>query len=134
MSSPKSPESRTRPGSRPRGAAQRHSAAAGPGSCVILHLREPREKSWGLLLRMDPTGVWVRGIDLASVEDWARQVAAGEGETMGLATYFVPYARLEKIVLDEPLGPVPSLAQRFEQITGVALLAHLDPKSRDWTQ
>ncbi len=126
MSSPKNPESSKRARPPRRGATERHGAAAGPGSCVILHLRDPREKSWGLLIRMDPTGVWVRGIDLASVEDWARQVAAGAGGTMGLATFFVPYARLEKIVLDEPLGPVPSLAQRFEQITGVALLAHLD--------
>ena len=125
MSSPKSPGSRKPPRSRRRGAAQRHSAAAGPGNCVILHLRDPREKSWGLLVRMDPTGVWMRGIDLASVEDWARQVAAGASGTMGLATFFVPYARLEKIALDEPMGPVPSLAQRFEQITGTGLLAYL---------
>jgi len=126
LSSPKNLESRRLAPYRRQGAVKRHSAAAGPGSCVVLHLRDPREKSWGLLLRMDPTGVWLRGMDLASVEDWARQVAAGGGGTMGLATFFVPYARLEKIVLDEPLGPVPSLAQRFEQITGVALLAHLD--------
>jgi hypothetical protein len=104
-----------------KGKAPRKGPAApslGAGTCVVVYLREPREKSWGFLLRMEPSGVWIRGIELASFEDWARGQAAGADGTLGLNTFFVPFLRVEKLVVDERMGPVPSMAERFEAITG----------------
>jgi hypothetical protein len=90
----------------------------GAGTCIVAYLREPREKAWGFLLRMEPSGVWIRGIELGSFEDWARGQASGADGTLGLSTFFVPFLRVEKLVVDERMGPVPSMAERFEAITG----------------
>ena len=49
-----------------------------PGSLVILHLVQPTEKFWGLLLRLGAEGVTVRGINLGSFDDWARGLARSE--------------------------------------------------------
>ncbi len=95
--------------------------APGPGSWVVIYLREPREKAFGRLLRTEPAGVWLRGIELESFEAWAREQAAGVSSSLGPSTAFVPYLRVEKIVEDEPMGPVPSLRERFEAITGRTL-------------
>ncbi len=89
-----------------------------PGCAVIAHLREPREKLWGFLLGMDGSGAWFRGIDLGSFEDWARQEASGKETGMGLSTIFVPFLRVEKLVLDEGTAGAASLSQRFEAIAG----------------
>jgi hypothetical protein len=85
---------------------------------VVAYLREPREQSWGLLLKLDGSGAWLRGIELGSFEAWVRQVAKGEAGFLGLSTFFVPLHRVEKLVADLPSGPVPSLAGRLEQVTG----------------
>lgn len=94
------------------------------GTVVVAHLREPREKFWGFLLSMDGAGAWVRGIDLSSFEDWARQEAQGSQEGMGLSTLFLPFLRVEKLVVDENSGGLPSLCDRFHGITGVTVHAH----------
>lgn len=99
--------------------------AFGQGTVVVLYLREPKEKNWGLLLKMEPYGLWLKGIELASVEDWARDLAAEGGNTMGLSTFFVPFLRVEKIVADERSGAVPSVSERFEAITGRTALSVL---------
>ena len=44
-----------------------------PGSLVVINCSNPREKFWGLLIRLDPVGAVIRGLDLNSVEDWLRQ-------------------------------------------------------------
>lgn len=92
--------------------------AGDEGTVVVAYLREPREQSWGLLLKLDGSGVWLRGIELASFESWIRQVAKGEPGFLGPSTFFVPLHRVEKLVADVPSGPVPSLADRFEKVTG----------------
>jgi hypothetical protein len=90
----------------------------GPGRCVVLYLHSPREKHWGFLLQMDLAGLWLRGIELESFDAWAREQASNEPGHMGLTTFFVPFLRVDKVVLDERVGPVPSLKERFETITG----------------
>ena len=90
----------------------------GEGTLVVAYLREPREQSWGVLLKLEGTGVWLRGIELDSFESWIREVAREEAGFLGLSTFFVPLHRVEKLVVDERSGPVPSLAERFEEITG----------------
>ncbi len=89
-----------------------------PGCAVIAHLREPREKLWGFLLGMDSSGAWLRGIDLGSFEDWARQEASGAEAGIGLSTLFIPFLRVEKLVLDEGAVGAPSLSERFEAMAG----------------
>lgn len=94
------------------------------GSLVILHLVQPTEKFWGVLLRLAPEGITVRGINLSSFDDWARAVARGEG-SLDLATMFVPLFRVERMFLDEQVGEVESYRQRFGRLTGVAIEGHL---------
>ena len=54
------------------------------GSFIVGYFRDPRERKWGVLLSLDPAGVWLRGLDLDSFQDWARQLV--HGEAMGLGT------------------------------------------------
>ena len=67
---------------------------------------------------MDAAGLWMRGIELESFDAWAREQASREPGHMGVTTFFVPYLRVDKVTLDERVGPVPSLKERFEAITG----------------
>ena len=41
-----------------------------PGSIVILNLVQPTEKFWGVLQRLAPEGITLRGINLSSFDDW----------------------------------------------------------------
>jgi len=94
------------------------------GSLVILHLVQPTEKFWGVLLRLAPEGITVRGINVSSFDDWARAVARREG-TLDLATMFVPLFRVERMFLDEQVGEVESYRQRFERMAGAPVEHHL---------
>jgi hypothetical protein len=94
------------------------------GSIVIVHLAQPTEKFWGVLLRLASEGITVRGINLSSFDDWARAVARQE-TTLDLATMFVPLFRVERMFLDEQVGEVESYRQRFHRMVGVAVESHL---------
>ena len=95
-----------------------------PGSLVILHLVQPTEKFWGLLIRLGAEGVTVRGINLGSFDDWARGLARAE-PTLDLVTMFVPLFRVERIFADEQVGDVESYRQRFQRIVGTPVEAYL---------
>lgn len=86
---------------------------------VIVHLINPKEQFWGLLLEIKDYGVTIRGINVNSFEDWARQVHSTE-KNMDVLTVFFPLHRVEKIFLDENLGVIPSLAHQFKKISGIA--------------
>jgi hypothetical protein len=88
-----------------------------PGDLVIAQLRDPREQLWGLLTRLDNSGVIIRGIDMACFEEWSSQCAAGGEQALGPSTVFIPTHRIERISLDEPVGAVPSLGRRFRDVT-----------------
>ena len=89
------------------------------GSVVLVYLREPQEKIWGVLRRLDATGVTIQGLDLHSFEDWLGGLDRDEDDRIGgPSVVFAPMARLEKILLDQPDGAVPSLSQRVERRTG----------------
>ena len=88
------------------------------GETVIVHCKDPREKFWGLLKRLDAVGIALRGMDLAAVEDWIRQETAGGERLLTPSTLFIPMHRVQRIDLDEGLGPVKGLAERFEESTG----------------
>jgi hypothetical protein len=89
-------------------------------SLVIINLVNPKEKFWGILTSLSEVGITLRGINLDSFEDWARQVLRDHDEqTLDLVTMFVPLFRIERIFLDEPVGAVKSYSQYFKEIVGV---------------
>jgi methylmalonyl-CoA/ethylmalonyl-CoA epimerase len=97
-----------------------------PGSPVVVYLREPHEKLWGVLRRLETSGVVLNGIDLGSFDDWVAQVERDEESVVGPSVLFVPMGRVEKILLDRSSGELPSLAERFAQRTGRSIGDVLD--------
>lgn len=91
-----------------------------PGDLVIAVMQNPREQVWGVVHSLSAAGLTVRGINTRNFEEWSRQLGAGSEPELGLETVFFPAHRIERISLDEQIGSVPSLASRFEQITGRA--------------
>ena len=45
-----------------------------PNSIVIISLHSPREKIWGILLDLNPSGATVRGIDLNSFDHFVSEI------------------------------------------------------------
>jgi methylmalonyl-CoA/ethylmalonyl-CoA epimerase len=98
----------------------------GPGQPVLLYLREPHERMWGVLRALEPSGVTLEGIDLASFDDWAAQVERGDAAAVGPSVLFFPMHRVERLLLDRPSGDLPSLADRFLSRTGKRVRDVLD--------
>lgn len=93
-----------------------------PGAAVLLYMREPQEKMWGVLRRLDATGIMIEGLDLGSFDDWLAQIGHEDDEGIsGPSIVFVPIGRVEKMLLDRPSGALPSLVQRFERRAGCSL-------------
>jgi len=89
-----------------------------PDDLVTVHLGSPREKFWGVLLALTPSGVTVRGVLLESFEDWLRQATRAEPASLGAVTVFFPSHRLDRVELDESSGAVEGLGARFRRLTG----------------
>jgi methylmalonyl-CoA/ethylmalonyl-CoA epimerase len=90
-----------------------------PGAPVLLYMRDPQEKMWGILRRLDPTGVTIEGIDLGSFDDWLAQIDRDDEDTFTVpSVVFVPISRVERVLLDRPAGALPSLSQRAERRAG----------------
>lgn len=96
------------------------SISLGPGAVVIAYLKDPRERFWGIVRRLDATGLVMEGIELGSFDDWVRQVGEG-GTGLSLSTVFYPLLRVEKLLLDAEDGAVPSMASQFEKRVGRTL-------------
>ena len=94
-------------------------------SIVIVSLISPKEKIWGQILLLETKGVTVRGIELDAFDDFIRQVIQQEETAVGLNTVFFPMHRLERIIVDEPSGSIPSLAQRFHDKVGLTIHEYL---------
>jgi hypothetical protein len=86
------------------------------GAMVLITLNTPREKYWGAVIDISPSGIAMRGIDLNSFEDFARLIKSGENATP--ASVFFPMHRVERVELDARNGDIPSLSERFENRTG----------------
>lgn len=95
-----------------------------PPAVVIVYLQNPRERYWGVVRGMDATGLVLQGTDLNAFDDWVRQVVARDPEP-GPSTLFFPMARIEKVLVDEPAGGAPSLAQQFQKRVGRGLVEFL---------
>ena len=79
-----------------------------PNTIVIVHLVNPTEKFWGILLDLGLAGVTMRGLNLSTFDDWMAQAVRPADQTLGLSTMFVPLFRVERIFLDESVGEVES--------------------------
>ncbi len=90
-----------------------------PGNVVIVTLNMPREKFWGSILALTPAGASLRGIDLNSLDDFARQIRAGDEVHANLV--FFPMHRTERIESDARNGEIPSLQERYESKAGRSL-------------
>lgn len=97
-----------------------------PHSIVVVSLHTPKERIWGELVDISNAGVTVRGIDLASFDDFVSQVLHPEGDRIGLPTLFFPMLRIERIALDEARGSIPSMAEMFEKKVGRSLANYLE--------
>lgn len=95
------------------------------GSPVVVNLHSPREKVWGVLRELNAAGVFLRGIDLNTFEDWVQMVVRGE-RNMGLSHVFLPMWRVERVALDESIDDIPSLAAQFFSRVGLTLSEYLD--------
>lgn len=94
------------------------------GLPVVVYLHSPREKMWGVLLDLNPSGAFVRGIDLNTFDDWTRMIVRGE-RNIGLTHVFLPMWRIERLVLDEAVDEIPSLADRFYSRVGLTIDEYL---------
>lgn len=83
---------------------------------MLITLTSPREKVWGALLGISAAGVSVRGVELSSYEEGARALRSGEPFTP--ATVFFPMHRVERVEIDARDGDLPSLAERFHDLSG----------------
>ncbi len=99
-----------------------------PGVAILVNIREPQEKLWGVLRRLDATGVQLEGIELGSFDDWVAQIEVGDPSVVGPSLIFIPMTRVERILLDRSSGDLPSLAERFERRTGKTVQSVLEPK------
>ncbi len=94
-------------------------------SIVVISLHSPKEKIWGELLSINPSGVTLRGIDLNSFDHFVNQINDPNGERTGLPTVFFPMNRFDRISLDEPSGSIPSMSEIFARKAGRTLTDYL---------
>jgi hypothetical protein len=94
-------------------------------SIVIVSLISPKEKMWGQLVMLEPKGITVRGVDLGAFDDFIRQVIQQEETAVGMTTAFFPMHRVERIIVDEPSGSIPSLSERFQAKVGLTIQEYL---------
>ena len=91
-----------------------------PNTPVLIVLHSPREKYWGLLDEINGAGVFLRGLDLNSFDEWIRSVIHKE-PFIGVGAMFFPMWRVERVAKDESVGGVMSLCAQAEQRTGLSL-------------
>jgi hypothetical protein len=103
-----------------------HSSSSGIVGAVpiIVYLHSPREKLWGVLKDLNVSGVFLRGIDLNTFDDWTQMIIRGE-RNIGLTHQFIPMWRVERVALDESVDDIPSLADTFYTRVGITIYDYL---------
>lgn len=86
------------------------------GEIVIAILQNPREKMFGVLHEINPSGIFLRGINLNYFDEWIKAIKSGE-PYLPMQDAFYPMWRVERISLDESAAGMPSLSEQFEQRT-----------------
>jgi hypothetical protein len=101
------------------------------GDLVVLHCTGPREKQWGVLVRIDALGVVLRGLELESVEDWLAQERSGADPLIAVSTFLVPTHRVVRVDLDESGPMVKGYGDRYREECGRdvrdALFGRIEP-------
>ena len=97
-----------------------------PNSIVVLSLQAPNERYFGRLIEVTPAGVTVRAIDLNAFDDWMNHINRREESGVQPTTIFFPLHRVEKIMLDEGIGAIPSLSDTFLTKVGSSVEEHLE--------
>ena len=97
-----------------------------PGSLVVVSLHSPNERLVGRLIEIGSSGVTMRGLDLNAFDDWINDISNEEESGVRPSTIFFPLYRVEKIMLDEDRGRIPSLANTFLTKLGVSIDNHLE--------
>ena len=95
-------------------------------SIVVVSLQSPKERFFGRLVEISASGVTVRGIDLNAFDDWMNHIKFREESGVQPTTIFFPVHRVEKIILDEGIGAIPSLSDTFLTKVGVSVEDHLE--------
>ena len=95
-------------------------------SFVVVNLHSPKERFVGRLIEIGAPGVTLRGLDLMSFDDWMHDVSNEEESGVRPTTIFFPLHRVEKIMLDENVGGIPSLANTFLTKIGASIDDHLE--------
>ena len=96
-----------------------------PDAVVIVYLKDPKERFWGVMRSLDATGTSVLGVDLMAFDDWLSSLDDSTGARITPSLVFFPLQRVDKILLDMPAGDIPSLWERFEGKSGQSLHAYL---------
>ena len=97
----------------------------GPGEVVVVYLRDPRERIWGVLRTLDDIGVTVEGFDVDAFDSWLREVEAGSGGRERMSVVFFPMNRVERLLLDRGSPDIRSLSERFQDRVGLTVTAYL---------
>ncbi len=95
-------------------------------SIVVMSLQSPKERFFGRLVEIAASGVTVRGIDLNAFDDWMNHINHREESGVQPTTIFFPLHRVEKIILDEAIGAIPSLSGTFLAKVGASVEDHLE--------
>ena len=90
------------------------------GETVVAVLQNPREKILGILYEITAAGIYLRGIDLDYFDEWTLAIKNGE-PYLPMQDSFFPLWRLERITRDDSLQGLPSMAEQFEQRTGLKI-------------
>jgi hypothetical protein len=90
------------------------------GDVVVAVLRDPREKVLGIVEEISDAGIYLRGIDLNYFDEWTMAIRNDE-PYLPMQDLFYPLWRLERVSRDEEAAGVPSMADQFEQRTGLRL-------------
>jgi len=95
-------------------------------SIVVVSLQSPKEHFFGRLAEITASGVTVRGIDLNAFDDWTSHIKLREESGVQPTTIFFPLHRVEKIILDEGIGAIPSLSDTFLTKVGMSVADQLE--------
>src|SRR5262245_47464040 len=95
-------------------------------SIVIVNLQNPKARCFGRLVDITSPGVTSRGIDINAFEDWMDHITHREETGVQPTTVFFPIHRIEKIIMDEGIGAIPSLSDTFLTKVGSAGEDHLE--------
>ena len=90
------------------------------GEVIIIILQNPREKIFGVLHEINSAGIFVRGIDLDYFDEWTTAIKNDE-QYLPMQDSFYPMWRVERISRDEGSDGMSSMAEQFEQRTGLKI-------------